>query len=226
MKPSNIISYVLICYRKQSQIIVCICLLRTQNSIHKQVFPNGHKRWSLFFHCFYLICCCYSDAKLCPTLCNPMGFNTPCFSVFHCLPELLKLMSIELVMSSNHLILYLPSPLALNLSQHQGLFSESAPCVKWPKYWSSSFSVSPSNECSVLISFRIDWFDLLAFQETLKSLLLHHNSKASVFLCCLLYGPTLTSVHDCQKNHSFVYMDIICWASVEMLQKRRREEKE
>ena len=140
--------------------------------------------------------------------------------------SLLKLMSIELVMSSNHLILYLSSPLALNLSQHQGLFSESPPCVKWPKYWSFSFSISPSNECSVLISFRIDWFDLLAFQETLKSLLPHHNSKASVFQCCLLYGPTLTSVHDCQKNHSFVYMDIICWASVEVLQKRRREEKE
>ena len=78
--------------------------------------------------------------------------------------SLLKLMSIELVMSSNHLILYLPSPLALNFSQHQGLFSESAPCIRWPRYWSFSFRINPSNECLGLISFRIDWFDLLAFQ--------------------------------------------------------------
>ena len=92
--------------------------------------------------------------------------------------SLLKLMSIELVMSSNHLILYLPSPLALNLSQHQGLFSESAPCIRWPKYWNFSFNISPSNEHSGLSSLRMDWLDLLAVQGTLKSLLQHHSSKA------------------------------------------------
>ena len=80
-----------------------------------------------------------------------------------------------------------PSLPAFNLSQHQGLLMSALP-IRWPKYWSFSFSISPSNEYSGLISFRIDWFDLLAAQGTLKSLLQHHSSKASV----LLYGPTLT----------------------------------
>ena len=73
-----------------------------------------------------------------------------------------------------------PSPPAFNLSQHQGLSNESALRIRWSKYWSFSFSISPCNEYSVLISFRIDWFDLLAVQETLKSLLQHHNSKSSI----------------------------------------------
>ena len=78
----------------------------------------------------------------------------------------------------------------------------------WPKYWSFSFSINPSNEYSGLVSFRIDWFDLLA-KGTLKSLLQHHNLKASILqLSSLHYGPTLTSVHDYWKNHSFDYMDL------------------
>ena len=116
--------------------------------------------------------------------------------------SLLKLMSIESVMPSNHFILCCPpSPPALNLFQHQGLFYKSALCLRWPKYWSFSFSLSPSHEYSGLISLRIDWFDLLAVQGTLKSLLQHHSLKASLGLS-LLYGPTLTSVHN-WKNHSF-----------------------
>ena len=116
--------------------------------------------------------------------------------------SLLKLMSIESVMPSNHFILCCPpSPPALNLFQHQGLFYKSTLCLRWPKYWSFSFSISPSNEYSGLISFRIDWFDLLAVQGTLKSLLQHHSLKASLGLS-LLYGSTLTSVHN-WKNHSF-----------------------
>ena len=96
--------------------------------------------------------------------------------------SLCKLMSIELVMPSNHLIYPLssPSPPAFNLSQHQGLFNESALHIRWPKYWSFSFSISPSNEYSELISFRIDCFDLFAVQGTLKSLLLYHSSNASI----------------------------------------------
>ena len=95
--------------------------------------------------------------------------------------SLLKLMSIELVMPSNHLILLSsPSPPAFNLSQHQSLFNESVLCIRWPKYWNFSFSVSPTNEYSGLISFRIDWIDLLAIQETLQSLLQHHSVKASI----------------------------------------------
>ena len=78
-----------------------------------------------------------------------------------------------------------PSPPALNLSQHQGLSNESTLRMTWPKYWSFSFSISPSNEYSRLISFRIDWFDLLAVQETLKSLLQHHSSRAAILRCFL-----------------------------------------
>ena len=74
-----------------------------------------------------------------------------------------------------------PSPPAFNLPQHQGLFNESALHIRWPKYWSFSFSVNPSNGYLRLISFSTDWFDLLAVQGTLKSLLQHHSSKASIF---------------------------------------------
>ena len=82
----------------------------------------------------------------------------------------------------SHLLLS-PSPPTFNVSQHQGPFKESVLCIRWPKYWSFSFSISPSNEYSGLISFRMDWLDLLAVQGTLKSLLQHHNSKASILWC-------------------------------------------
>ena len=95
--------------------------------------------------------------------------------------SLLKLMSIESVMPSNHLLFCHPLLLPPSIFPSIGIFSsESAFCIRWPKYWSLSFSISPSNEYSGLISFRIDWFDLLVVQETLKSLLQHHNSKASI----------------------------------------------
>ena len=96
--------------------------------------------------------------------------------------SLLKLMSIEVVVPSNHLILSSPSPPALNLFQYQLFSNESALHNRWPKYWSFSFNNSPSSEHPWLISFRMDWLDLLAVQGTLKSLLQHHSSKASV-LC-------------------------------------------
>ena len=93
--------------------------------------------------------------------------------------SLLKLKSIALVMLSNHLILCHPFLLLSSIFLHIGVYSnESALCIRWLKYW--IFSISPSNAYSVLISFRIDWFDLLAVQETLKSLLQHHNSKTSL----------------------------------------------
>ena len=84
-------------------------------------------------------------------------------------------------------ILSSPSPPALNLSQHQVFSNESALRTRWPKYWSFSFSISPSNEYSGLISFRIDWFDHLAVQETLKSLLQHHTSKAPILQCSAFF---------------------------------------
>ena len=98
--------------------------------------------------------------------------------------SLLTLMSIELVMPSNHLILCRPLLFLPSVFPSIGVFSsESVLCIRWPKYWNFSFSISPSNEYSGLISFRMDWLDLLAVQGTLKSLLQHHSPKASVLQC-------------------------------------------
>ena len=119
--------------------------------------------------------------------------------------SLLKPMSIELVMPFNHLILYRSLLLLPSIFPSIRVFSsESVLPTRWPKDWSFSFSISPSNDHSGLISFRIDWFDLLAVQGTLKSLLQHHCSKASVLWhSTFFYFPTLTSIHDYWKNHSF-----------------------
>ena len=107
--------------------------------------------------------------------------------------SLLKLMSIESVMPSNHPFpMSSPSPPALNLSQHQGLFKWVSSLHRWPKYWSYSFNISPSNECPGLILFRMDWLDLLAVQGTLKSLLQHHSSKASILRCSALFTVQLS----------------------------------
>ena len=106
----------------------------------------------------------------------------------------LRLMSIELVMPSNHLILCCPLLLPSIFPSLRAFSSESALRIRWPKYWSFSFNISPSKEHPGLISFRMDWLDLLGVQGTLKSLLQHHSSKASIFWhSSLLYGPTLTS---------------------------------
>ena len=118
-------------------------------------------------------------SQSCPTLCNPMDSSIPGFPVHHW--SLFKLMSIESVMPSNYLILY--HPLLLLLSVFPSIrvfFNESVLCMRWPKYWNFSFNVSPSNEYLGLIHFRIDWFDLLAVQGTLKNLLQHRSSKASI----------------------------------------------
>ena len=124
--------------------------------------------------------------------------------------NLLKLMSIESVMPSNYLILCHPLLLLPSVFPRIRVFSsESALCIRWPKYWSPSFSISPSNEYSGLISFRIDWFDLLAVQRTPKNLLQHHTSKASIlWALSLLYGSTFTSIHDYWENHSFDYTNL------------------
>ena len=114
--------------------------------------------------------------------------------------SLLKLTSIESVMSSNHLILR--CPLFLQPSNFPSIMvfsNESALHIRWPKYWSFSVSISHSNEHSGLISFWIYGLDLLAAQGTPKNLLQHHNS----LVLSLLYGPTVTSIHDYWKNHSF-----------------------
>ena len=110
--------------------------------------------------------------------------------------SLLKLTSIELVMPSNYLILCCPLLLLPSIFPRNRVFSnESAPQVRWPKYWSFSFNIRSSNEHPRLISIRMDWLDLLAVQGTLKSLLQHHSSKAAI----LWHGPTLSSLHDFWK---------------------------
>ena len=118
--------------------------------------------------------------------------------------SLLRLTSIESVMPSNHLVLCHPLLLLPSILSIIRVFSnESVLCVSWPKYWSFSFSISPSNEYLGLISFRMDWLDLLAVQGTLKSLLQHHSSKAPILWCSAFFSPTLTSIYDYWKNHSF-----------------------
>ena len=123
-----------------------------------------------------------SVAQLCPTLCNPVDYSMP-----GC-PVLLKLMSIELVRSSNHLILCHPLLLLPSIFPSIRVFSnESILRIQGPKNWSFSFNISPSNEYSGLLSFRIDRFDLLAVQGTLKSLLQHCSSKASILRCSAFF---------------------------------------
>ena len=118
--------------------------------------------------------------------------------------SLLKLMSIELVMPSNYLILCHPLLLPHSIFPNIRVFSnESALRIRWPKYWSFGLSISPSNEYSGLISFRMDWLDFLAVQGTLKSLLQHHNSKASILQYSAFFIVQLSHLYDYWKNHSF-----------------------
>ena len=127
----------------------------------------------------------------------------PGFPVHHQPPELAQT---HVHQVSNAIQLSHPlspsSPPAFNLSQIRVFSNESVLCIRWPKYWSFSFSVGPSNEYSGLISFRIDWLDLLAVQGTLKSLLLHHSSKASIFQHSAFFIVQPSSIHDYWKNHS------------------------
>ena len=141
------------------------------------------------------------------TLCDPMNRSTPGLPVHHQLPDmsLVQLMSIESVMPSNHLILCRPLFLPPSVFLRIRVFSnESVLRIRSPKFWSFSFNISPSKEYSGLISFRMHWLDLLAVQGTLKSILQYHSSKASVLRRSAFFiVPTLTSIHDYWKSHSF-----------------------
>ena len=144
----------------------------------------------------------YSVAQSCPTLRNPMNHSTPGLPDHHQLPESTQthVHRVDDAIQPSHplsSLLFLPS-----IFPSIRVFSnESALRIRWSKYWSFSFNISPSDEHPGLISLRIDWLDLLAIQGTLKSLLQHHSSKASI-LQCFLYSSTLTSIHDYWKNHS------------------------
>ena len=133
---------------------------------------------------------------------QPLDCSMPGFPVNHQSQSLLKLMSIESVMPSNHLILCCPLLLLLSIFPSFRVFSkESVLHIRWPKYW--SFSIRPSNEHSGLISSRMDWLDLLAVQGTLKSFPTPWFKSINSLVPSFLYGPTLTSIHDYWKNHSF-----------------------
>ena len=140
-----------------------------------------------------------SVTQLCPILCDPMDCSRPGFPVHH---QFLELAQTHVHWFSDAIQPYHPlsssSPPAFNLSQHQGFSSESVLSIRWPKYWSFSFSISPSNEYSGLIPSRINWLDLLAVQGILKSLLQHHSSKASIlwrpaFFIVQLSHPYMTT---------------------------------
>ena len=139
-----------------------------------------------------MICyCCCSVTKLCPTLCNPMEFSTPCSPVLHYLPKFAPTHESMTIQPSHPL---LPcSPPALDFSQHQGLFQWLALHIRWPKYCSFSFSISPSNEYLKLED--LNWFDLLAVQGALKSLLQHHSSKASILWPSAFFMVQLSNLH-------------------------------
>ena len=122
-----------------------------------------------------------SATHSCPALCNPMNCSTPGLPVHHQLQEFTQTHVHRSVMPSSHLILCHPLLLLPSIPSSIRVFSnESTLRMRWPKYWSFSLSISPSNEHPGLISFRMDWLDLLAVQGTLKSLLQHHSSKASI----------------------------------------------
>ena len=145
-----------------------------------------------------------SVTQQCPTFCDPIVCRKTSSQ------SLLKFMSIESVMPSNHLILYHPLLLLPVILPNMRVFSnESVLPIRWPKYWSFSFDINPSNEYSGLIFFRIDQFDF-AVQGTLKNLLQHHSSSINSSALSFLYSPTLISIYDYWKNHSFDQTDH-CW---------------
>ena len=133
--------------------------------------------------------------------------------------SLLKLMSIESVMSSNHLILCPPLLLLPPIFLSIRVFSnESALCITWPKYWSFSFNISPSNEHPGLISFRMDWLDLLGVQGTLKSLLQHHSSKASILWCSAFFTVQLSHPYmTTRKTVVLSSLDLFPWRGQKVL---------
>ena len=147
------------------------------------------------------ICWGCSAAQLCLTLWDLIDCSMPGFPVFH---HFLEIAQTHVHWDSDVIQpscpLSSPSPPAFNLSQLQEFPLESVLWIRWPKYWSFNFSISPSNEYSGLISFRTHWFDLLAVQGTLKSLLQHHSSTASILWCWAFFIDQLSSIYD--KNHS------------------------
>ena len=151
----------------------------------------------MFWHISLRRDCCCSVTKSCLTLCNPVDCRTPGFPVFHYLLERAQIhvhWVSDAILPSHHLchLLLLPPSIFPSIRVFP---NESSLPITWPKYWSFSFSNSPSNECSGLISFKIDWFDLLAVQGTLKSLLQYHHLKASILQCSAFFMVQLSHAY-------------------------------
>ena len=158
----------------------------------------------VLLHFFLYVLQFSSIAQSSPTLCNPMDVSTPGLPVPH---QLLGLTQTHVhwvgdAIQPSH-PLSSPSPPAFILVQHQGFSNESVVCIRWPKYWSFNFSINPSKEYSRLISFRINWLDLLAVQNTLKKFLQHHSSKASILWHSAFFIVQLSYPYLTTKNHSF-----------------------
>ena len=154
-----------------------------------------------------------SVAQSCLTLCDPMNCSTPGLPVYHQLPESTQthVHWVSDAIQPSH-PLSSPSFPALNLSQLQVFSNESALCIRWPKYWSFSFNISPSNEHPGLISFRMDWLDLLAVQGTLKSLLQHHSSTASILQHSAFF--TVQPSHPYMTTGKTIALTMdLCWQS-------------
>ena len=165
------------------------------STINTQGCYQSYKKLKLnsFLMCFHGCC---SVAQSCSTLCNPMDCSTPGFPVHHQLLELAQthVHRVDDAIQPSH-PLSSPSPPAFNLSQHQGLFQWFSSSHQVAKYWSFSFNISLSNEYTGLISFRMDWLDLLAVQGTLKSLFQRHSSKASVLRHSAFFTVQLSHPH-------------------------------
>ena len=146
--------------------------------------------------------------------CDPMDCSKPGVSVHHYCPELAQLMSIESVLPSNDLILYNILLLPSIFPSIRVFANESALHIRWPKYWSFSSIISPSNEYSGLISFRIDWFDLCSPRDSQESSPPPQFKSINSSALSFLYGLTLTFIHDYWKNHSFDYMDLFQQSNV------------
>ena len=154
-------------------------------------------------------------AQSCLTLCDPMDCSTPGFRSITNSGSLLKLMSIKSVMPSNQLILCYPLLLLPLIFPSTRVFSnESVLGIRWPKYWSFSFSISPSNEYSGRISLRIDWLDLLAVQGTLKSLLQHHSSKTSILCLSAFFMVQISHPYVTTGKTIALTMDLCCQSNV------------
>ena len=163
-----------LCHLKNKNHCVGPHELTASQNVHKVSFPKNQFKIIQFS----------SVTQSCLTFCNPMDCSTPGFPVHPNSQSSLKLMPTESVMPSNHLILCCPLLLLPSiLPSIRSFSSESALCIRWPRFWSFSFSISPSNEQSGMIFFRMDGFDLLAVQGTLKSPLQHCSSKASILQC-------------------------------------------